>query len=101
MATTFKGYESTGITTSTVVYTAPALTTSTAIGMTVANTSASTATVSVMKNLAYLVKDAPVPVGGALVVIGGDQKTVLETGSTLTVVSSGTVDVVLSVMEQA
>jgi len=33
------------------------------------------------------VKDAPVPVGGSLVVIGGDQKVVMEPGDVLKVTS--------------
>ena len=101
MATTFKGYESTGVTTEATVYTTPALTTTTIIGMTIANTSTGAITVSAKKNLAYLVKDAPIPVGGSLVVIGGDQKTVVETAGTIKVSATGTADVVLSVMEQA
>ena len=46
----------------------------------------------------YLVKDAPIPVGGSLVVIGGDQKVVLEPGDRIKVTSNtaSSADVVLS-----
>lgn len=101
MATIFKGHETVGVTTESTVYTTPALTTTTVIGMTIANTSAAAVTVSVKKNLAHLVKDAPIPVGGSLVVIGGDQKTVVEAAGTIKVSATGTVDIVLSMMEQA
>ena len=48
----------------------------------------------------YLIKDATVPVGGTLVVVGGDQKTVLVTNDALKVVSSAaaSADVVTSVL---
>jgi len=46
----------------------------------------------------YLVKAAPIPVGGALVVIGGDQKVVMEPGDAIKVTSdtAASADVVLS-----
>ena len=46
----------------------------------------------------YIVKNAPIPVGGSLVVVGGDQKLVLEPGDTVKVTSSqaSSADVVLS-----
>ncbi len=45
-----------------------------------------------------MVKDAPVPVGGTLVVVGGDQKLVMEPGDTVTVESdtASSADVILS-----
>jgi hypothetical protein len=48
----------------------------------------------------YLIKDATVPVGGTLVVVGGDQKTVLITGDALKVISStaASADVITSVL---
>lgn len=62
----------------------------TVIGMTLANITADQVKASVKltsgATTCYLVKDAPIPVGGALVVIGGDQKLVLETGDILKVV---------------
>jgi hypothetical protein len=49
----------------------------------------------------YIVKDAPIPIGGALVAIGGDQKLVLNSSDVLKVTSSdaSSVDVALSILE--
>jgi len=46
----------------------------------------------------YLVKSAPIPVGGSLIVVGGDQKVVMEPGDTIKVTSdtASSADVVLS-----
>ena len=99
MGNTFKSYQSTSITTETTVFTGPASTQVTVIGMTIANTSSSVITASVKLNSAYLVKNAPVPVGGTLVPIGGEQKLVVETSDTLSVIASGTVDVITSTLE--
>lgn len=101
MANTFKSYQSTSITTESTVFTGGAGTQTTVIGLSIANTSTSPALVSVKLNTAYVVKNAPVPVGGALVAVGGDQKLVVEASDTLTVSSDNTVDVVLSVLEIA
>jgi hypothetical protein len=95
----FKSFQSTSVTTETTVYTGPASTETTVIGLSVACTAASPATVSVKLNSAYIVKDAPVPVGGALVAIGGEQKVVVEATDTLSVISDETVDVITSVLE--
>lgn len=103
MANTFKNYASAGVTSQTTVYTAPALTQSTVIGMTLANTANAVATASVEVTIGattvYVVKDAPIPIGGALVPIGGDQKVVLEAGDAIKVTSNQTVDVLLSALE--
>ena len=86
-------------------YTVGASTQTTVIGLTVANTSASAVSINVTlndgANDTYLVKDAPVPVGGALVPIGGNQKVVLITGDSIKVNSSAasSVDAVLSILE--
>jgi hypothetical protein len=83
----FKSKTSTSIGTSgsatTVTDTVAASTTHTIIGLSISNktTSNITVTASITKSggtLTYLVKDATVLPGGALVVIGGDQKLVLE-----------------------
>lgn len=95
----FKSFQSTSVTTETTVYTGPASTETTVIGLSVACTSANPATVSVKLNSAYIVKDAPVPVGGSLVAIGGEQKVVVEATDTLSVISDETVDVITSVLE--
>jgi hypothetical protein len=48
----------------------------------------------------YLIKDATVPVGSSLVVVGGDQKTVMITSDALKVITSAaaSADVVTSVL---
>ena len=49
----------------------------------------------------YVVKAAPVPVGSSLVVVGGDQKVVLEASDVLKVTSdtASSADVSLSILE--
>jgi len=75
------------------------------IGLAVSNTSASQvlvdATLNDGSNDTYLIKEAPVPAGGALVIIGGDQKVVLETNDSIKVKSdtASSVDVVMSILE--
>ena len=48
-----------------------------------------------------LVKTAPIPSGGSLIVVGGDQKVVLQTGDGIFVNSdtASSVDVVMSILE--
>ena len=105
MANTFKSYPSAGITTESTVYTGPSATQTTVIGMTVANTTASNITCSVKlsdgSTTVFLVKDATILPGGALVPVGGDQKVVVEAGDTLRVEASGAVDALVSVLEVA
>jgi putative AlgH/UPF0301 family transcriptional regulator len=110
MANTFKNAVSSAIGTSqTSVYTVPASTTTTVIGLTVSNITASAITVDVVLTDAsattdvYLVKGATVPVGGALVPVGGDQKVVLETTDIIKVTSdtASSADVIVSVLEQS
>ena len=99
MANTFKSYQNTSVTTEVTVLTGASATQTTVIGLSAANTAAVPAYVSVKLNTAYLVKDAPVPVGGALVVVGGDQKVVVETSDTVKISSTQTVDVITSTLE--
>jgi hypothetical protein len=75
----------------------------TVIGLSLANVGTAVVTTSVKlnKNSAdsvFLVKDAVVPMGGALIVVGGDQKLVLEEGDTITAYSSAaaSIDAALS-----
>ena len=107
MANTFKIKTDTAVGTSAAtIYTCPSATQTTIIGLSVANIVASQITVDVQlenndgANI-YLVKAAPVPVGSALVVVGGDQKVVMEASDVLKVTtntaSSG--DVALSILE--
>jgi len=108
MANTFKNSLSKNVGTSAAtVYTCPSATQTTIIGLSVANTSASPITcdayiASSAVNY-YLIKSAVVPVGGSLVIVGGDQKTVLEAADALLVVTSAatSADVVCSLLEIA
>lgn len=106
MASSFKNAVAASVgTTPTDIYTAPALTSTTVIGLSLANIVNSSVTVSVTitkgGTTVFLIKDAPIPVGGALVLFGGDQKLVLETGNKFTVTSNtaASVGVVVSVLE--
>lgn len=99
MANSFKNYVAEGVTTKATVHTGPALTETTVIGLSVANTSASAITASVLLGTTYIVKNAPIPVGSSLIAVGGDQKLVMEAADTLDVEATGTVDVITSVLE--
>ena len=79
---------------STVTATVSSGNTATLIGLSLANTTAANITVSAKllkadASTAFLVKDATVLPGGALVVVGGDQKVVLEAGDSITAYASG------------
>lgn len=94
---------STSGTPSTVSDTVTSGATHTVIGLSLANVNTSNVTASVKLNKsggasAFLIKDAVVPLGGALVVVGGDQKLVLEAGDSLTAYgsTSAALDAVLS-----
>ena len=77
----------------------------TLIGMTVANITSGVISVTVTlgdgTNTTNLVKDAPIPTGGSLIVVGGDQKVVLMTGDKITVTSNtaSSADVIMSFLE--
>lgn len=109
MATnTFTRYlnKNVGTTPATVV-TVGAATQTTVIGLSCANTSVSPVAVDAYITVSgvnyYLIKGATVPVGGTLVIVGGDQKVVLVTSDVLNVVSSvaSSVDVITSVLNIA
>lgn len=104
MANAFKAYTNTGITTEETVLTGAASTQTTVIGLTIANTTTAAITASLKFNNndgdnVYIVKDAPIPVGGSLIAVGGDQKIVLESSDTMSVIATGTVDVLGSTLE--
>jgi hypothetical protein len=86
------------------VVTVGASTQTTIIGLSFANTTSSPITASAYITRSavdyYLIENATVPVGSTLVVVGGDQKTVLITGDALKVVTSATAsaDVITSVL---
>ena len=104
MANDFTNAKAVGVTSQTTVYTAPASKDSIVLELDIANTTSSAVTASAKVYdatdglFAHIVKDAPIPTGGALQVISG-QKVVLMTGDYLCVVASGAVDVVCSVLE--
>ena len=85
------------------IYTCPSSTETTIIGMSIANIVTSQITVDVkldghirqqkQTDNVFLIKDAPIPVGGTLVPIGGDQKVVMEPGDTVIKVQSDTANV--------
>lgn len=108
MANTFTRKLSRGVGTSLTAvgsYTVGASTDVTVIGLTVANTTASQvlvdATLNDGSNDTYIVKNAPVPAGSSLVIIGGDQKVVLTTNDSIKVKSdtASSVDAVMSILE--
>jgi hypothetical protein len=79
----------------------------TVIGMTIANITNSPISANVIlsggniTDNVYLVKDATIAPGGALVPVGGDQKLVLEAGDYLQVNTSiaSSADIIVSVLE--
>jgi hypothetical protein len=91
--------------TSIGTYTVAASTEVTVIGLVVANTTSSQvlvdATLNDGTNENYLVKEAPVPAGGSIVIVGGDQKVVLETGDSVKIKSdtASSVDAIMSILE--
>lgn len=105
MANNFTSYvnKSVGASPATVV-TVGAGTQTTIIGMSAANTTSSPITVDAYITRSgtdyYLIKGGTVPVGSALVIVGGDQKVVLTVSDALKVVSSAatSADVVTSVL---
>ena len=110
MANSFKNRTLRGVgTTATAVGAAVAASTETTlIGMTIANVTSGVINVTVTltdnagtPNITNLVKDAPVPTGGSLVVLGGDQKVCLITGDIIKVTSNtaSSADVIMSFLE--
>jgi hypothetical protein len=113
MANTFQSETAVNIGTSEAsVYTCPASTQTTIIGLSISNISATdpvyatvyldaTGRTSGARDKATLIKSAPIYLGGSLVLFGGDQKLVLEPGDMIKVVSdtASSLDVVLSHLE--
>jgi hypothetical protein len=108
MANSFKRKLSRTIGTSVTAvgsYTVGSATEVTVIGLAVSNVTASQIIIEASifdgANDTYLIKDAPVPSGGSLVIVGGDQKVVLEVGDSIRVKSdtASSVDVVMSILE--
>ena len=108
MANVFKNSMTSGVgTTGVVAYTAPAATTTTIIGVSVANINSNNISVSVMardsssNKTVYLVKDAIIVQASTAILIGGEQKIVLEANDFLSVTSSlvSSADVIVSALE--
>ena len=107
MANTFKNRTLRAVGTSPVDVGAvvAASTQTTLFGMTLANITSGvinvTATVNDGTNTTHIVKDAPIPTGGSLILLGGDQKVVLMTGDKVIVTSNtaSSVDVIMSFLE--
>ncbi len=112
MANAFKSETDTGVGASAAtIYTCPASTQTTLIGLTVANIHTSQIEVDVQldastrtsgaEDSVYIIKAAPVPVGSSIVIIGGEQKVVVEPGDTVKVTSNtaASADVALSLLE--
>jgi hypothetical protein len=106
MANTFKNYFLKNATTTAAnAYVGPAATQSTIIGMTIGNTTPSpiTANVTVVSGgtTYFMLQQATIAAGGALVPIGGDQKLVMESGDYMQVQTStaNSADVIVSVLE--
>ena len=106
MPNTFKNQFAKNVGTSpATVYTCPAATQTTIIGLSVANTTNAPITSDAYITSGgvdnYLIRNATVPVGSSLVIVGGDQKVVLEAGDILRVVTSAasSADVVCSILE--
>jgi hypothetical protein len=108
MANTFKNSITGSIgTTGVKVYETPSNTSTTVIGVSVGNVATQNISVSVMitdvssTKAVYLVKNALIMPGSSVVLVGGEQKLVLESTDYLSVTSSlaNSADVIVSVLE--
>jgi len=93
------------VTTGNTVYTCPADTQTTLIGLTLSNKSAGTVLTNVLltrSNVEYsIISNAPILTGSTLVPIGGEQKVVLQPadGIKVTSTANGAIDVIVSLLE--
>ena len=103
MANTFKNYFGKDVASNTTIFTAGSGVQATIIGMSIANITAAPISCNVFVTAGgvdyYMVKDASIAVGGALVPIGGDQKLVLEAADAIKCSATSNCDVILSVLE--
>jgi hypothetical protein len=108
MANTFINRISGSIgTTETTIYTTPAVTTTTVIGVAVANRLQSNILVDVRilesgsLNTAFLCTGSLIPPGSNIILVGGEQKVVLETGDSLRLRSNvaSSADIIVSALE--
>jgi len=86
-------------------YTVPAATKTVVVGLVLANVSASSinveASINDGTNDHFIIKNAPVSAGGSLVIVGGNQKIVLNTSDSIKVKSdtASSLDAIMSIME--
>ena len=106
MANTFKSNVASSIlTTGNTVYTVPAATTATVIGLSLANKSGSTITANAFitrSSVNYaLIANVSIVSGSTILVGGGDQKIVLQAADSINVSTSAatSMDVIISVLE--
>ena len=103
MSNTFKNYFGKDVAANTTIFTAGGGVQATIIGMSIANITAAPISCNVFITASgvdyYMVKDASIAVGGALVPIGGDQKLVLEATDAIKCSATSNCDVILSVLE--
>ena len=103
MANTFKSAGLSNVSANSTIYTVPSATQTTAIGLVVANKTLGTVTANVRVGRAgsnySIVEQAPILTGSSLVVIGGDQKVVLQAGDNVYISASANVDSWISVLE--
>ena len=106
MANAFKSNVAANIvTTGNTVYTCPAATQTTLIGLTLSNKSGGTVSANVaLRRSAVdysIISNAPILTGSTLVPIGGEQKVVLEPADEIRVIatSNNAIDVIVSLLE--
>jgi hypothetical protein len=104
MANSFKNYHVKNANTAAqTIFTAGAGVQATVIGMSIANMTTAPISANVFITAGgtdyFMVKEATIAVGGALVPIGGDQKLVLEATDAIKVSATANADVILSVLE--
>jgi hypothetical protein len=105
MPNTFKLKVANNVTSVTTVYTAPGSTTSTIVGLIIANDAAvdTFVTVEVTDSSAAvtvkLCSDAPLPAASNLPVLNNNNRLVLETGDSIKVTADDACDVTVSIME--
>lgn len=108
MAFKSKAVQNVGTSLTQVTNTVSSGTAQTIIGFSAANVTSTNVTVSAKltkadASYAYLIKEATVLPGGAIIIVGGDQKVVLEAGDSISVNSnaSSSIDVLMSYLLDA
>lgn len=102
MPNTLTNYTTSDVGTSpATLYTVPASTTGTIVGLQIANTTASQIAIDVQVAGVYVIKGAPIPANSALSVLDG--KLVVKTTETVVITSdtATSADAILSVLEQS